>query len=82
MDIEKPGKGYTHFLKKRDIVQFLEILPHWEEIENEFDAVLLAQGGGPDGWYLNGVVGICAWDKDSPSMPRGSFIRPYSGNTL
>ena len=64
IDIEPPGKGYKHFLKKRDIILFLEILPHWDEINNEFDAVILAQGGGPDGWYNNGVIGICAWDKD------------------
>ncbi|MGC3944677.1 MAG: hypothetical protein QM762_09170 [Chryseolinea sp.] len=65
IDIESPGKGYKHFLKKRDIVQFLEILPHWEEIKIEFDAILLARGNGrSDGWYVNGVVGICAWDKN------------------
>ena len=28
IDIENPGKGYKHFLKKRDIKQFLEILPN------------------------------------------------------
>lgn len=64
IDIENPGKGYKHFLKMRDIIKFLELLPHWEEIEIEFDAILLAQGGGPDGWYNNGVIGICAWDKN------------------
>jgi len=74
IDIENPGRGYKHFLKKRDIIQFLEILPHWEEIKTEFDAVLLAQGGGPDGWYLDGVVGICAWDKNmTSSLSTGYF---------
>jgi len=75
LDIENPGKGYKHFLKKRDIVKFLEILPHWEEIEVEFDAILLAQGGGPDGWYSNGVIGICAWDKNMTcSLNKSYFI--------
>ena len=64
IDIESPGKGYKHFLKKRDIIRFLEILPNWKEIDIELDAILLAQGGGPDGWYNNGVIGICAWDKN------------------
>lgn len=65
VDIEPPGKGYKHFLKKRDIVAFLEILPHWEEIAIEFDAILLARADGrTNGWYINGVVGICAWDKN------------------
>ena len=64
VDIEKPGKGYKHFLKKRDIIRFLALLPHYEELAVELDAVILAEGGGPDGWYSNGVLAICAWDKD------------------
>ncbi len=64
IDIESSGKGYKHFIKKRDIIRFLELLPNWEEINVEFDAILLAQGGGMDGWYSNGVIGICAWDKN------------------
>lgn len=44
IDIESPGKGYNHFLKKRDIIEFLEILPNWKEINIEFDAILLAEG--------------------------------------
>ncbi|PKP02184.1 MAG: hypothetical protein CVU11_12835 [Bacteroidetes bacterium HGW-Bacteroidetes-6] len=62
--IESPGKGFRHFLKKRDIVRFLEILPNWKEIDIELDAILLAKGGGSDGWYNNGVIGICAWEKN------------------
>lgn len=73
-DIQKPGKGYKHFLKKRDIVQFLEILPNWEELQIELDAVILAEGGGTDGWYTNGVLAICAWEKDKTvSMNTGYF---------
>ena len=64
LDIEKPGKGYKHFLKKRDIIKFLNILPNWEELHVELDVVILAEGGGADGWYNNGVLGICAWEKD------------------
>ena len=64
IDIENPGKGFKHFLKKSDIIKFLEILPNWEEIKVEFDAILLAEGGNLDGWYSNGVIGICAWDKN------------------
>ena len=65
IDRESPGGGFKHFLKKRDIIDFLEILPNWEEINIELDAILLAQGDGwTDGWYSNGVIGICAWDKN------------------
>jgi hypothetical protein len=64
LDTEKPGKGFKHFLKKRDIVKFLQILPNWEELNIELDAIILAEGGGSDGWYSNGVLAICAWEKD------------------
>lgn len=75
IDIEDPGKGYKHFLKKRDITKFLELLPHWEEIELEFDAILLAEGdGGCDGWYSNGVVGICAWDKNMTTFANRNYF--------
>ena len=73
-DTQKPGKGYKHFLKKRDIIQFLEILPNWQELQIELDAVILAEGGGADGWYSNGVLAICAWEKDKTvSMNQGYF---------
>ena len=77
IDIENPGKGYKHFLKKRDIIQFLAILPHWEEIESEFDAILLAQGGDSDGWYVDGVVGICAWDKNMTSSLNTNYFNDH-----
>lgn len=60
-----PGKGYKHFLKKKDVIDFLELLPNREEIDYRFDAVVLARGSEfRDGWYRNGVIGICAWNKD------------------
>ncbi len=62
IDIEKPGKGYKHFLKKRDIIKFLQLLPNWEELNVELDAVILAEGDGNDGWYDDGVLAICAWE--------------------
>ncbi|UTW61275.1 hypothetical protein KFE98_14805 [bacterium SCSIO 12741] len=75
IDQEKPGKGYKHFLKKRDILNFLEILPNWEELQVELDAVILAAGGGEDGWYSNGVLAICAWEKDKTvSMNKAYFM--------
>ena len=65
IDTQAPGKGYKHFLKKRDIKLFLEILPNREEIDVEFDAVLLARGDFyTDGWYKRGVIAICAWEKE------------------
>ncbi|SHE78796.1 hypothetical protein [Dysgonomonas macrotermitis] len=65
IDIENPGNGYKHFLKKRDIKRFLEILPNREEIDIQFDAIVLSHGSYfDDGYYNNGVICICAWRKE------------------
>ncbi len=45
LDVDKTGEGFKHFLKKRDIVKFLEIPPNWEELNIELDAEILAEGG-------------------------------------
>ncbi len=73
LDIEKPSKGFKHFLKKRDILKFLQILPNWEELNIELDTILLAEGGGPDGWYSDGVIAICAWEKSKTLSVHKSY---------
>ncbi len=78
VDIEKPGRGYKHFLKKRDIIRFLEILPNREEIDTEFDAVLLSQGEySCDGWYRKRIVGICAWEKEMPRIHSKAYFNNH-----
>ena len=77
LDVEKPGKGFKHYLKKRDILTFLQLLPNREELNVELDAVILAQGGGPDGWYSDGVIAICAWEKDRSSPMDKQYFREH-----
>ena len=40
VDVEKSGKGFKHFLKKKDIIQFLEIIPNWETLCEGLDAIV------------------------------------------
>jgi hypothetical protein len=77
LDVRKPGKGYKHFLKKRDIVKFLQLLPNWEELNIELDAIILASGGGADGWYSNGVIAICAWEKEKTVSLHKSYYEDH-----
>lgn len=64
IDRERPGPGHRHLLRKKDIVEFISILPDWEELSQGLDAILLAQAkDNIDGWYDLGVVAICAWDR-------------------
>ena len=65
IDKERPGRGYRHLLTKKDILEFIEIVPEWDELSTGLDAVLLAPGEYDlDGWYDDGVIGICAWNRD------------------
>ena len=65
IDKERPGRGYRHLLRKKDIFDFIEILPHWDDLAVGLNAVLLAEGEeGLYGWYDTGVVGVCAWPRD------------------
>jgi hypothetical protein len=81
IDRERPGSGYKHLLKKRDIVDFISILPDWEELSKGLDAVLLATGEyNTDGWYSNlGIVAICAWEKELWRKSGRDFIDDHEG---
>lgn len=64
---EAPGEGYKHFLKKRDILKFIDILPEWKEISRGLNAIVLSQGCPiTDGYHdaMHGVINICAWNKN------------------
>jgi hypothetical protein len=60
-----PGPGYRHVLLKRDVEAFLEILPDWDELSKDLDAVLLAEGDlDCFGWHRPGIVAVCAWERE------------------
>ncbi len=62
IDRLRPGAGYRHLLLKRDVERFVELLPHWEDVSRDLDVIVLDRGGGGyDGWYNRGVLGLCAW---------------------
>jgi hypothetical protein len=65
IDRRRPGKGYRHLLKQRDILDFIGILPDWSELSVGLNAVVLAPGRwGLYGYHTRGVVHVCAWDED------------------
>ncbi len=79
IDVEKPGKGYKHFLKKRDVLKFIEIIPNWAEISKSLDAIVLASSDIEcDGYYNNdGVVCISAWEKEMDIWIKESYYRGH-----
>lgn len=66
VDRLKPGIGYRHVLKKKDVLAFIDLLPDWQELSKGLNAVILAPGKwNCAGWYRRtGIVAICAWDRD------------------
>ena len=65
IDRERPGPGHRHVLKKRDIVDFISILPDWDELSKGLDAIVLATCEyDTDGWHTPGIVAVCAWERE------------------
>ena len=65
IDRRRPGKGYRHLLKQRDVHDFISILPDWKDLSVGLNAVVLAPGM-PDvyGYHTFGVVHVCAWEEE------------------
>lgn len=64
IDRQRPGEGHRHLLTKADIQKFIDILPDWDELSKGLQAIVLAEDEGIYGFHSEGVIGICAWDKD------------------
>ncbi len=65
IDRKRPGQGYHHFLKPRDVRTFINILPNWEELLGGLNGIVLAPGeDGIAGYHTFGVVHICAWEEE------------------
>lgn len=79
IDSEKPGKGYKHFLKKRDILKFIEIIPDWNVYAHGLDAIVLESGDTDhDGIYYSvGVICIAAWPREKDIEISKGFFKDH-----
>jgi hypothetical protein len=65
IDRRRPGKGFRHVLKQKDIHDFISILPDWNELSVGLNAIVLDQGSWDIfGYHVRGVVHVCAWDEN------------------
>ncbi len=64
IDRRRPGEGYRHLLKRRDIEEFIAILPEWGELSKGLNAIVLAPHEDAMGWHEPGVVHVCAWEEE------------------
>lgn len=64
-DKERPGAGYRHLIRKKELCRFVDIVPEWDVLSKDLDAVVLSAGAYDHlGWHNQGVIGICAWERD------------------
>lgn len=64
IDRLRPGEGFKHYLTIADVRTFIELLPNWNELSTGLDAIVLAEGGDSMGWHWDGVVAVCAWERE------------------
>jgi hypothetical protein len=78
VDRQRPGQGYRHLLTKRQVHQFIDLLPDWCELSRGLRAVVLAPGErGVLGWHRPGVVAICAWSRELEEDWDADFIEEH-----
>jgi len=66
LDRKRPGRGYRHVVTVRQLREFVELLPAWDEAAIGLDAIVLDRGRSDAmGWYSAGVIGLCAWPAHS-----------------
>ena len=71
LDRESPGRGYRHVLTKRDLQEFIDIIPGWERFAIRLERIILAAPYDDcDGAYTfhhreeTGVIYLYAWPED------------------
>lgn len=64
IDRKNPGAGYRHLVSKKQLRQFLHMLPEWDTLRLGLNAVVLDRGQEDTlGWHQPGVVALCAWER-------------------
>jgi hypothetical protein len=71
LDRESPGKGYRHLVTKRDVQQFIDIIPDWDRLSQNLERIVLSRPvPSEDGAYEffhreeTGGIYLHAWQDD------------------
>ena len=78
VDRLRPGEGYKHYLTIADVKRFLRILPDWNELSVGLDAVILDERVDALGWHCDGVVAVCAWEREKTLDWDTSFVQDHA----
>ena len=74
----RPPRGFRHYLTLADVRRFVGILPDWPELSVGLDAVVLAGDGSIDGWYDDGIVAVCPWERDPAVRRDPDFVAAHA----
>jgi hypothetical protein len=78
IDRQRPGAGYRHFLTIKDVKTFIQLLPDWAELSRGLDAIVLAEGNTSCmGWYGDGIVAVCGWERELTQDWDKSFVTEH-----
>ncbi len=67
---QRPLPGFKHVVGKKDLDKFIEIIPGFEELSKELDAIVLTKGTEflfglyRSGWTDHGIIHLCAWREE------------------
>jgi len=71
VDRVRPYTGFKHVINKKEVHDFIELIPDWDEIGVGIESIILDEGGdGFDGLYRHfthentGVIYLSAWPRE------------------
>ena len=70
IDRQSPGEGYRHVVTKRDLQDFLDLIPDWPILSQRLERIVLATGSEDDGYHEfyhreeTGAIFLHAWDEN------------------
>jgi hypothetical protein len=78
VDRMRPGKGCRHVLRKKDIHDFIALLPEWKELSRGLKAIVLTpHESGTYGWICDRVIALCAVERDLWSYETDKFFKEH-----
>ncbi len=83
---EAPGHGFRHVVSKRDVVEFVELIPDWPRLSERLEAIrLIPSLNSCDGYHEffdreeTGVIALCAWPNDLWVWLTSEYFKAHAG---
>jgi hypothetical protein len=83
IDRQSPGEGYRHVVTKRDLQDFLDLIPDWPVLSHRLERIVLATGSEDDGYHEfyhreeTGAIFLHAWDEDLWAPLSSTYVETH-----